>query len=274
MRIAGVQMTSTPDMMSNLNYVENAVQRVALQGADLVVLPENVLLFSGRQLKAVADDENKLALLDRISELAQQYELPILVGSHPKSYRYDKTLVSNNRVRQSSLLFSADGSEVARYDKIHLFDAAVSDKAGEYKESDYIEPGDLRTTVIDVKDVKVGLSICYDIRFPELFRQLSSKGADIIIVPAAFTYQTGKAHWHALLRARAIENQCYVLGVNQCGWHTDSRQTYGHTQLIDPWGEVLAELGESPGEIVEALDLSVLRTVREKMPCLSHRRFD
>ncbi|ADZ91026.1 carbon-nitrogen hydrolase family protein [Marinomonas mediterranea] len=272
MRIAGIQMTSTANIASNLEYVKAAVAKVAQQGADLVVLPENVLLFSGRKLKVVADEELELGLLSSISGLAKQYSLPILIGSHPKATRYDGSQMPRGRVRQSSILFDDTGVQCARYDKIHLFDAAVSDKAGQYRESDYIEPGDLTSVVVNIAGVQVGLSICYDLRFPELFRELAQKGAELIVVPAAFTYQTGKAHWQALLRARAIENQCYILGLNQCGWHTETRQTYGHSQLIDPWGEVVSELGEEPGELLEVLDLDVLKVVREKMPCLLHRR--
>ncbi|MGB3384324.1 MAG: carbon-nitrogen hydrolase family protein [Marinomonas sp.] len=272
LRIAAIQLTSVADWSTNLEMVKKWVGLAAQDGARLVVLPENVFLFDGKAMRGLADSEAQAVILSAVRELAIQNSIYLVVGSHPSASRPNGDCVENNRVRQSCLVFSPDGELVKRYDKIHLFDVAVNDKAGAYKESASIEPGDIETQIIDVDGFKVGLSICYDLRFPELYRALSKAGAEILLVPAAFTYVTGKAHWSTLLAARAIENQCFVLGVNQCGWHNETRQTYGHSVLFSPTGESLSHLEEAPGYFVCEIDDSSLIECRERMPCMSHRR--
>lgn len=273
LRVAAIQLTSVANWEENMAMVEKWIAAAAQDGARLVVLPENVFLFNGKAMRGLAESAAQQTILQRVKELAIEHAIYLVVGSHPLIHRPDGELVDNNRVRQSCLVFSPSGELVKRYDKIHLFDVVVKDKAGSYKESASIEPGDISSPVIEVDGFKVGLSICYDVRFPELYRALSKAGADLLLVPAAFTYVTGKAHWNTLLAARAIENQCFVLGVNQCGWHNETRQTYGHSVLMGPNGDALSSLEEAPGYFVCEIDDSPLIECRDRMPCLSHRRF-
>lgn len=272
LRIAAIQLTSTADWAQNLEMTKKWVGLAAKDGARLIVLPENVFLFDGKAMRYLADSPAQDEILKEVAQLAIKHSIYLVVGSHPSANRVTGEEVGGGRVRQSCLVFSPDGELLKRYDKIHLFDVAVNDKAGTYKESASIEPGDIEPQIIDVDGFKVGLSICYDVRFPELYRALSKAGAEVLLVPAAFTYVTGKAHWNTLLAARAIENQCFVLGVNQCGWHNDTRQTYGHSVLYSPNGEFLAGLEEEPGYFVCDITDEVLLKCRNKMPCLSHRR--
>ncbi|WP_137169866.1 carbon-nitrogen hydrolase family protein [Marinomonas sp. FW-1] len=274
LRVAAIQLTSTKDWRSNLEEVKRMVVSAAQQeGARLIVLPENVFLFDGKNMRPLAESEDQAIIFAEIATLAKCYSVYIVIGSHPSHIRFDGQLVPNGRVRQSCWVIGPDGAILERYDKIHLFDVAVDDKAASYKESDFIEAGELSLKVVDVDGFKVGLSICYDLRFPELYRQLVNMGAEILLVPAAFTYVTGKAHWRTLLSARAIENQCYVLGVGQCGWHNSTRQTYGNSVLYSPFGECLADLQEEQGYFVFEVEKQRLNQCRQKMPCLSHRRF-
>lgn len=272
LNIAAIQLTSTKDWRQNLDEVSRLVGLAAKEGARLVVLPENVFLFGGKEMRQLAESEDQAILLARISELANQLNIYLVVGSHPSLERPDGTEVDRNRVRQTCWVVGPDGAFLERYDKIHLFDVMVDDKAASYKESDAIEPGDVTLTVVEIDGFNVGLSICYDVRFPELYRDLAAQGADVFLVPAAFTYVTGKAHWDILLAARSIENQCYVLGVGQCGWHSTTRQTYGHSVLYSPFGERLAGLQDEPGYFVYRIDKASLADRRAKMPCLAHRR--
>ncbi|MGO3738840.1 MAG: carbon-nitrogen hydrolase family protein [Marinomonas foliarum] len=272
--VAAIQLTSTKDWRSNVKEVKRLVTSAVLDGgARLVVLPENVFLFDGKSMRRLAESEDQATIFAEVKALAVLHSVYIVIGSHPSLLRFDGSVVPNERVRQSCLVVGPDGAVLERYDKIHLFDVAVDDKAASYKESDVIEAGELSLKVLDIDGFKVGLSICYDLRFPELYRQLVSLGAEILLVPSAFTYVTGKAHWRTLLSARAIENQCYVLGVGQCGWHNSTRQTYGNSALYSPFGECLADLQEEPGFFVFEVEKQRLNGCRKKMPCLVHRRF-
>lgn len=273
LKIAAVQMTSNASWADNLAMVKTWVAKASADGARVVVLPENVFLFNGKGMRELAESPEQDVLLSEMASLARLYHLYLIVGSHPSLDDLAGNVVEKHRVRQSCLVFDPSGELVQRYDKIHLFDVSVDDKAGSYRESDYIEPGDLDAKIIDVDGFKIGLTICYDVRFPELFRRLSKEGAEVILVPAAFTYVTGKAHWNTLLAARAIENQCFVMGVNQCGWHTQTRQTYGHSILYAPNGDALKGLEEESGYFVCEIDKIGLKECRTKMPCLEHRRF-
>ncbi|NVK75798.1 carbon-nitrogen hydrolase family protein [Marinomonas sp. CT5] len=270
--VAAIQLTSTKDWRDNLLQVKQLVDSAVKEGAKLIVLPENVFLFYGKGMRALAQSDEQDILLTEISELAKEYEIYLVVGSHPELLRPDGSVVANGRVRQTCWVIGPDGVFLERYDKIHLFDVMVDDKAASYKESDFIEAGELALKVIDIEGFKVGLSICYDLRFPELYRELGKLGADILLVPSAFTYVTGKAHWNTLLSARAIENQCYVLGVDQCGWHNETRQTFGHSVLYSPFGRELVGLLEEPGYFVFTITKQMLADCRQKMPCLTHRR--
>jgi len=180
-------------------------------------------------------------------------------------------LLLEKRVRAVCLVLNELGEEVARYDKIHLFDVDVVDAYGSYRESDTVEPGN-QVVLVDTPCGRLGLSICYDLRFAELFHQLRQQGAEIITVPSAFTAMTGAAHWQVLLQARAIETQCYLLAPNQCGQHSETRQSYGHSMVIDAWGEVVASLQDQPGVVCTEIDLERLAEVRQRMPVAQHSR--
>ena len=198
---------------------------------------------------------------DYLSKLTNKYKIWVIAGSLPIKH-------SEYKVKASSLVFDDKGVIVARYDKIHLFDVKVSDEES-HRESFTIEPGS-ELVVVDTPVGKVGLSICYDLRFPELYRQLVLKGAEIFTIPAAFTAVTGVAHWEVLLRARALENLCYVLAPNQGGKHDNGRNTYGHSMIVDPWGKIHKELDEGFGLISEDIDLLRLRQLRKQFPCNDH----
>tara|TARA_R110001632_G_scaffold41641_2_gene104903 strand:+ start:82320 stop:83153 length:834 start_codon:yes stop_codon:yes gene_type:complete len=271
--VAAIQLTSTRCWQDNLTEVTRLIDSAVSDGARLVVLPENVFLFYGKGMRWLAESDSQKILFDKVLALAKKHAIYLVVGSHPSLYTPNGDVVADGRVRQTCWVIGPDGLIVERYDKIHLFDVMVDDKAASYKESDFIEKGDLTPKVIDVDGFSIGLSICYDVRFPELYRALAELGADVLLVPAAFTYVTGKAHWDTLLSARAIENQCYVLGVNQCGWHNETRQTYGHSALYSPLGVRLASLQEQPGYFVFNIAKQALKDCRQKMPCFSHRRF-
>ncbi|BFM47998.1 carbon-nitrogen hydrolase family protein [Marinomonas sp. THO17] len=271
--VAAIQLTSGYEWHENLLDVKRLVTKAAKDGARLVVLPENVFLFDGKAMRDLAESEVQDQLFEEVLQLAKSLDIYLVIGSHPAIETGAGEPVDNHRVRQALWVINPQGEVISRYDKIHLFDVTVDDKAGSYLESEVIEPGDLQAKVVEIDGFKVGLSICYDLRFPELYRLLTKMGAELLLVPAAFTYVTGKAHWNTLLAARAIENQCYVLGVNQCGWHNDKRQTYGHSTLYSPFGEKLLGLSEEPGYFVHQINKLDIAKYREKMPCLEHRRF-
>lgn len=258
--VAALQMNSLPDVAANLQQAEQLVADAAAQGAKLLLLPEMFLTLDGKQYPALAQNHQ---LLEQIAAWARQYGVWLVVGAMPQP-----TPDGDPRVRSASLVFNAQGKQVARYDKIHLFDAKVDDTKGQYQESKHFAPG-TDIVVVDTPMGKLGLAICFDLRFPTLFQRLRHAGAEIICLPAAFTYATGQAHWAKLLAARAIETQCYVLAANQCGWHDAQRQTWGHSQIIDPWGKVLCELQHEVGVALAPIDLLELQQIREKMPLSS-----
>ncbi|WP_191603059.1 carbon-nitrogen hydrolase family protein [Marinomonas algicola] len=273
MKICAIQLTSGPDFAANLDEVQRRILDAVQEGVTLIILPENVFLFNGKAMRELSEQESiQESLFTTLNKLSVTLGVWIVVGSHPSLKRPDGSVVAGSRVRQSCLVFSPFSSECFRYDKIHLFDVNVADGVGQYKESDFIEPGELNPIVIDVDGLKVGLSICYDLRFPELYRELVSKGAELIVVPAAFTYVTGKAHWNTLLRARAIENQVFIVGVNQCGFHGKNRQTYGHSVCYSPWGEDLGQLADEPDNLYVNIDTDRIQECKSSMPVLEHRR--
>ncbi|MEP3564041.1 MAG: carbon-nitrogen hydrolase family protein, partial [Marinobacter sp.] len=205
-----------------------------------------------------------------LADQARAFGLWIVGGSMPLASRPDGSSIAD-RVRACCLVYDDQGREVARYDKIHLFDAMVEDAHGQYKESNAFEPGD-QVVTIDTPAGRLGLAICYDLRFPELFRALREQGADWVCLPSAFTWQTGDAHWHALIRARAIENQVWVVAPGQGGQNSERRRTYGHSLVCDPWGKVVSEIEEGPGVALADLSLEYLKQVRTRMPVWEHRR--
>jgi deaminated glutathione amidase len=277
MRVAAVQMTSTDDVGQNLAVVRRLVTEGAGRGATLVGLPEN-FAFLG------SDRDHRLAIAERLPSVgervpaAQTQPGPILsamqalareTGVHLLLGGFPET-AAGGRIHNTSVLLGPGGAVVALYRKIHLFDVDLPGGAS-FRESDFVEPG-AEAVVAELPLARLGLSVCYDLRFPELYRRLIARGAEVLTVPSAFTAETGKDHWHVLLRARAIENQAFVLAPAQGGVHGGNRRSYGHALVVDPWGVVLAEHGEGAGIAVADLDLEYLAEVRRRVPCLTHRR--
>jgi len=259
-KTAILQLTSTSDIDHNLACIDAQLSEAAKQGVQLICLPENALWFGEESDRRRGVDEVESKSEQFFTEKAAALEVYILAGSI--------AVKAGDKTFNRSVLFQPDGERI-HYDKIHLFDAALSDR--EYKESEGSEAGK-HVVLADTAIGKIGLSVCYDLRFPELYRSLSEQGAQILTVPSAFTVPTGEAHWESLLRARAIENLCYVIAPAQCGENYPGRETYGHSMIISPWGEVLCELGEEPGVGYAEIDLAYLKECREKLPCLDHRQ--
>jgi nitrilase len=271
--LAALQMVSGHQLQDNLKAAATLLQQAAEAGVKVAVLPENFAVLASDQMLPCGQQEagNQSVIRAFLAEQAKTLKLWIVGGSLPLALRPDGSVIAD-RVRASCLVFNDQGDEVARYDKIHLFDAQVDDAHGQYRESDTFEAGDQVVTV-DTPAGRLGLAVCYDLRFPELFRALRDKGADWVCLPSAFTWKTGNAHWHALIRARAIENQLYVVAAGQGGHNSSQRRTYGHSLICDPWGSVLAEVNEDgPGVATAALDKHWLDQLRQQMPVWSHRR--
>ncbi|MCL1479544.1 carbon-nitrogen hydrolase family protein [Marinobacter sp. M3C] len=271
--VAALQMVSGHQLQDNLNAAAALLQQAAEAGVKVAVLPENFAVLASDQMLPCGQQEAGSESIIRtfLAQQAKTLKLWIVGGSLPLALRPDGSVIAD-RVRASCLVFNDLGDEVARYDKIHLFDAQVDDAHGQYRESDTFEAGDQVITV-DTPAGRLGLAVCYDLRFPELFRALRDKGADWVCLPSAFTWKTGNAHWHALIRARAIENQLYVVAAGQGGHNSSQRRTYGHSLICDPWGSVLAEVNEDgPGIVTAALDKHWLDQLRQQMPVWSHRR--
>ncbi len=271
-QVAAIQMVSTRDIEANLQEARRLLQDAAGRGASVAVLPENFAVLSTHQMVDCGRTEAGSEAVIRSFLAAQAKALGIWIvgGSLPLAVRPDGSEIPD-RVRASCLVFDDEGREVARYDKIHLFDAMVEDAHGQYRESDTFEPGDQVMTV-DTPAGRLGLAICYDLRFPELFRELRAREAEWVCLPSAFTWQTGDAHWHALIRARAIENQVWVVAAGQGGQNSERRRTYGHSLICDPWGRVVTEHAEGPGVVVAELDRDHLGELRRRMPVWEHRR--
>lgn len=273
-RVAVLQMTSGDDVAANLASARQLIEAARAQGASLAVLPEN-FAFMGRHERdklALAEAPGEGPLQAFLSEAARQSGLWLVGGTLPLRAPGDAA-----RVLAASLVVAPDGGLRARYDKIHLFDVDVGGGERAYRESASIAPGRLAEVCVDTELGRGGLSVCYDLRFPELYRRLASAGAQWLTVPSAFTARTGEAHWLPLLQARAIENQCYVLAANQCGLHPSPadapRRTWGHSVIIGPWGEVLAQCTDVPGVAVAELDLAAQHALRQRFPVLAHRRW-
>ena len=264
---AAIQMTSTPDLDKNLSEAEELVELAVRRGAELVGLPEN-FAFLGKE-------EDKLAKASIISQtaekflrtIAQRFQVTVLGGGFPVPVEEEA-----NKAYNTALLVDPAGSEVL-YQKVHLFDVDVPD-GNTYRESGTVMAGqNIPPVYPSPKLGNIGLSICYDVRFPELYRHLSLKGADVLCVPAAFTAYTGKDHWQVLVQARAIENTCYIIAPAQTGNHYERRYTHGHAMIVDPWGVILADAGDKPGVAIAQINPTRLEQVRRQMPSLQHRAF-
>ena len=261
-RIAAIQTVSGPDVQANLDIVASLVAEAAAGGAKLVALPEYFPLISHDEAAKVRIREAEGAgpLQDFLADTARRHGVWLVGGTIPLAAEAD------DKVRNSTLVFDDRGQRVARYDKIHLFGFQRGDER--YDEAVTIEPGG-SVACFDSPAGRSGLSVCYDLRFPELFRAMGE--VDLIVLPAAFTYTTGRAHWEVLLRARAIENQCYLMAPAQGGRHPSGRVTWGHTMIVDPWGEILACRDEGPGVVLADVDPARIAAVRESLPALRHR---
>lgn len=269
MRLAAIQMNSGPDVADNLEQAGRLLHAAAKEGAGLAVLPENFALMSEnrQQRLMIAERDGEGRIQDEISRLAGKLGIWVVAGTLPVQSD------DPDRPTATCFVYDAAGSRVGRYDKIHLFDVRVPDGEESYAESAYTAPGTEPLTLATPWG-RLGIAVCYDLRFPEQFRQMAAAGMDLLALPAAFTVPTGRAHWEILLRARAAENLCYLVAAAQVGRHPAGRETWGHSMIVDPWGRVLADAGQAVGTIAAEYDLNVLNSLRNKFPVLEHRRLN
>ena len=271
-KIAAIQMASGTNVSANLNEVSRQISSAVEAGAKLIVLPENFSIMGlqdSDQLK-VAEDEGTGPIQDFLAKQAKANNIWLIAGTIPLKLNSDDPDYSK-KAYSSCLVYNEKGERVARYDKIHLFDVHLEITGETYKESETFEGGD-HVTVIDTPFGKVGLAICFDLRFPELFRQLTLQGAEIIVLPAAFTAITGKAHWEVLVRARAIENLSYVIAAAQGGYHVNGKETHGDSMIVDPWGAVIDHLPHGSGYVIADVDIENIKNIRGNFPVLENRR--
>jgi predicted amidohydrolase len=265
LNVACVQLCSGDDVIENAKIASAFIREAAKGGAKFVATPENTCLMApdgGAKIERTFTEQED-PTLPAFCALAAELGIALLIGS--LAIKTSRTKTANR-----SYLIGSDGTIVARYDKIHLFDVQLP--SGEsYRESNTVEAGD-KAMIGSLSWGNVGMSVCYDLRFPHLYRDLAKAGADILAVPSAFTEVTGTAHWHLLLRSRAVENACFVMAPAQGGAHANGRKTYGHSLIVSPWGEVLAEAGTEPGIIKAELNLEEIRSVRARLPSLEHDR--
>ena len=264
-RVACLQLQTGNDLKANLAAVSGMAREAAARGAQFILTPEYVLMMdgSGRVMRERALEADGAPALPELQSLARELKAWLLAGS--LTLRAD-----DGRIWNRSFLLSGDGAVVATYDKIHMFDVTLPDGRA-IRESSAYRPGE-RAVVAGTPWGRLGLTVCYDLRFPALFRALAQAGAQFITVPSSFQRQTGKVHWHTLVRARAIENGCFVLAPAMCGEHPGNRQTYGHTLVVDPWGEVLADGGEGEGIVYAEIDPAAVARARGMIPSIEHDR--
>ena len=262
-------MASGPNVTANLEEAEKLIKTAVQQDAELVVLPENFAIMGLTEADkvAIAEVPGEGPIQQFLSQQASRHGIWIVGGTIPIESG------SMGKVYSASLLYNSQGDMIARYDKIHLFDVVLEDSSESYNESETIEPGD-DVVVVDTPFGKLGIAVCYDLRFPELFRAMADVGMEICVLPSAFTSITGRAHWESLLRARAIENLCYIIAPDQGGYHKNGRETYGDSMIIDPWGVVLNRLPHGTGVVVSDIDLEKLRKTRKNFPALQHKRLN
>ena len=268
MKLVAIQLNSGAEWLHNRREIAALLAELPAERPCLVLLPENfACLGTVRDYHSLAEPRGQGPIQHQLSAWAREHGIWLVAGSLPVRSS-DPT---EARVHTTSLVYDAEGRLQGHYHKLHLFDVQVADGHGSYRESASFVAGD-DWQVVESPLGRLGLSICYDLRFPELYRRLRIAGAEVLLVPAAFTKVTGEAHWLPLLRARAIENQCYVVAANQCGHHGGSRQTWGHSVIIDPWGVVLAEAADKPDLIQAKLERSLLEQIRADMPVMGHAR--
>ncbi len=266
-KVAAVQMASGMNVSANLLEAERLISEAANGGARLVVLPENFAFMgkTDREQSTLRENHGEGPLQDFLGQTAARYGIWLIGGTIPM-YADDAS-----KVRAACLVFNDKGSRVARYDKMHLFDVHLVETDERYVESETVEPG-RELVVVKTPFGRLGIAVCYDLRFPEMFRKMLDKGVQIVAVPSAFTAISGKAHWETLVRARAIENLVYVVAASQGGYHVSGRETHGHSMIVDPWGAVLAEAPRGPGCVSANIDKDYLITLRTNFPTIHHRR--
>lgn len=266
--IAAVQMASGPNVEANLLEAQRLIEDAVTRGAQLVVLPENFALMGKNDLDQldIVEEDGKGPIQSFLAEMARKYGIWLVGGTLPLA------VPRTRKVRSACLIFDDQGRRQGLYQKLHLFDADLPQAGEQYRESALFEPGQ-HPLVVDSPFGRLGIAVCYDLRFPELFRYLSATGVDLICLPASFTALTGQAHWEILIRARAIENLCYMVAAAQGGYHISGRQTHGHSLIVDPWGRILAEAISGSAQITATLDPDHLAACRQYLPALQHRRF-
>jgi nitrilase len=266
-KVAAIQMTSSTDRENNFQIADQLIQQAVTNGAKLIVLPED-FAFMGQQESdrlALAETPGSGPIQSFLAKQARQHGIWLVGGTIPLQTK------TPGKIHSACLVFDDTGEQRARYDKIHLFDVEVADQKRHYRESRHTQAG-AEITVLATPFGKLGLAICYDLRFPELFRAQVACGAEIFAIPAAFTAVTGQAHWEVLLRARAIENLVYVIAAAQGGIHQNDRETYGHSMVIEPWGKIAAEGSLGPQVVLGTLDLEQQKILRQQFPVLAHRQ--
>jgi len=265
--VVAIQLASGPNVNANLLEVERLVGNAVSEGAELVVLPENFALMGHKETDKldIKEQPGEGPLQDFLSRLSKKHGIWLVGGTIPLAASDEQ------HIRAACLVYNDQGEQVARYDKIHLFDVRLPDSGEQYIESATIEAGN-ETVLLDTPFGKMGLAICYDLRFPEMFRELLDKGMELMVIPSAFTAITGRAHWEPLLRARAIENQCFVVAAAQGGYHANGRETYGDSMIVDPWGVILNRLSKASGILKADVDIQQVQKVRQTFPAVEHRQ--
>ncbi|MDH5471513.1 MAG: carbon-nitrogen hydrolase family protein [Gammaproteobacteria bacterium] len=268
-KVAAIQMASGPNVQSNFDSAAKLIDVAVKKDAKLVVLPENFALMAMTDEDRVsqAEQSGKGVMQDFLANQSRKHGIWLVGGTIPLKSDVD------GKARAACLLFNDKGEQVARYDKIHMFDVVLGDNSESYNESRTTDAGD-QAVVVDTPFGRLGLAVCYDLRFPELFRTMNDYGMEICVLPSAFTAITGKAHWEPLVRARAIENLCYMVASAQGGFHINGRETYGHSMIVDPWGNILDRMPGGTGVIVADIDKNFLKRTRKNFPVLQHRRLN
>nr|WP_235598898.1 carbon-nitrogen hydrolase family protein [Idiomarina sp. 28-8] len=266
-QLTALQMSSRPDPQDNLDIVAKLLEQLPAARPQLVVLPEAFSCFGAgdRAQLAMAEPYKDGEVQKQLAALAKKHEVYLVGGTLPVD--------AGERFSAASILFGPDGAILNRYDKIHLFDVDVADNTKEYRESKWTQPGS-KVVTTETDFGVVGMAVCYDLRFPELFRALRQAGSQIIVLPSAFTQVTGKAHWHALVRARAIEQQVFIVAPGQVGEHANGRETFGHSIIVSPWGEILAEQELDEGVVSVSVDVADIESIRKQMPVAQQNQFE
>jgi predicted amidohydrolase len=267
-QIAAIQMAAGPNTVANLTEAARLIDMAVQAGANMLVLPENFAHMGMNEVDklAISEQEGEGPIQQFLRDQARANNVWIVGGTLPIATQ------DPARIRSSCLVFNDNGEQVARYDKIHLFDVSLDATGENYAESETIEAGD-QLVVFESPFGRVGLAVCYDIRFPEMFRKMHQQQVEIIALPSAFTATTGRAHWEQLVRARAIENLCYVVAADQGGYHVNGRETHGHSMIVDPWGNVMDILASGSGYVMANIDIDQLHQIRRTFPALRHRHF-